>query len=237
MATAGTAAYGDMTHDELVEVATRHEAALERMAEESRRVHAQMRAQETKMAARIAEAAAMASAEKERAAWHAGRLEEEQAKVARLQSQVNDLELQLQLHTRQQAESTRDQEGQGRQTLPELDSEVDDDVPSWRTRASSMANTIDIGRPLPSKQGKQGTRAAGSAGGQQAGQPRATGTEMLIAYASCQFDSEKKLFADLKRNDKGRYIKLAVAADGSRQHVILPADSWNHLSQMIDAHS
>lgn len=221
--TAATASYGDMTHAELVEVVNRHEAALERAVEESRRMHAQLRAQETQMATRIAEAAAMAAAEKERAAWHLVALEQEQAKVTRLQIQVKDLELQL--HSRKQAEEdVTGQVGKDRQAPPPTATdphpEVNDDVPGWRTLASNLADTIDIARALPPKQGKQGG-----------------GGETLLSYASCQFGSEKKLFVDLKQNDRGRFIKLAVAADGSRQHVFLPADSWSHLLQMIQTHS
>ena len=237
-----TGSYSALSHAELVEAATRHESAMECLVEESRRAQAQMRAQETQMAASIAEAVARAAVEKERAAWHAGRLDEEQAKVARLQSQVKDLELQLQLCRQQQAEGAMARAGKAQLELdsepepePEPEPAMVDAVPSWRTYASNLADTIDIARALPNKQMKQGNQA-GSGDGEQR-QPRPTSKETLIAYASCQFGSDKKLFADLKQNDRGRFIKLAVAADGKRQHVFLPLDAWSHLTQMIQAHN
>ena len=188
------------------------------------------------MAASIAEAAARAAVEKERAAWHAGRLDEEQAKVARLQSQVKDLELQLQLCRQQQTDGAMGRAGHAEpEPEPEPEPTMVDAAPSWRTYASNLADTIDIGRGLPNKQVKQGN-PTGSGGGEQ-GQPRPTSKETLIAYVSCQFGSDKKLFADLKQNDRGRFIKLAVAADGKRQHVFLPLDAWSYLTQMIQAHN
>jgi hypothetical protein len=109
-----------------------------------------------------------------------------------------------------------------------------------------LADTISIARALPHKHGKhtqQGTvnRAdsggGGGGGGGSGSQATGSATETLVAYASCQFDAGKKIFADLKQNEKGRFIKLSVAADGGRQHIFLPVDSWSHIVDMIQAHS
>lgn len=266
--TAGKSPYSELSHEELVEATIRHDAARQRLAEEARRTQAQIRARETQVAASLAEAVAVAATEKERAAWYAGQLQDEQAKVARLQSQVKHLELQLQHQKQRQEDATNGGKGADTQVLApvagpepepktepqpvpaperEIGSTADTDVetggaleevPRWRTCASHLADTINIARAL-SKQSKQVSHAGAGAGDEQSGQARLVAKDKLIAYTSCQFGtrSEKKLFADLKQNEKGAYIKLSVVADGNRKNVFLPADSWSHVTRMMQAHS
>ena len=83
-----------------------------------------------------------------------------------------------------------------------------------------------MGRGFPSNKQSQ------SRGGASKSMP----SDALLAYASAEFSPGKKLFADMRQNEKGQFLKLSVAAEGARQHIFLPLDSWTHIVQMIQDH-
>lgn len=212
------------------------------LAAEAQRKQAAMVARETELAAAAAKSAAevvaherragealeQLAAQAERVAWQTERMEREQSRAAMLQKQLQEVEKQLQQAQKvQSTKSVAEADDAGgkvaadsaRQPQPRSHPRLQ----SWRVQGGQLAGAMRIGRGFPSNKQSRGGASLPS--------------DALLAYANAEFAPGKKLFADMRQNEKGQFLKLSVAAEGARQHIFLPFDSWTHIVKMIQEHN